>query len=115
MPAQKWSVLEFLNNLPSRNRVIVPARQATQPGGIGSLESILGLLKSLKIWALVWWLSLRDPEKKWSADFVPQIPCWYKWSAEPGCRQWLTGLAGSVQSFNYANSINPQFIGGEHK
>ncbi len=28
--------------------VIVPARQATQPGGIGSLESILGLLKSLK-------------------------------------------------------------------
>jgi hypothetical protein len=34
---------------PSRNRVVVPARQATQPGGIGSLESILGLLKSLKI------------------------------------------------------------------
>jgi hypothetical protein len=34
---------------PSRNRVFVPARQATQSGGIGSLESILGLLKSLKI------------------------------------------------------------------
>jgi hypothetical protein len=38
--------LEFLNNLwglgePSRNRVVVPAGQATQPGGIGSLESIL--------------------------------------------------------------------------
>jgi hypothetical protein len=31
------------------NRVVVPARQATQPGGIGSLESILRLLKSLKI------------------------------------------------------------------
>jgi hypothetical protein len=30
------------------NRV-VPARQATQPGRIGSLESILGLLNSLKI------------------------------------------------------------------
>jgi hypothetical protein len=29
---------------PSRNRVVVPARQATQPGRIGSLESILGLL-----------------------------------------------------------------------
>ncbi len=48
------TVLEFLNNLcggyaPSRNRVVVPARQATQPGGIGSLESILGLLQSLKI------------------------------------------------------------------
>jgi hypothetical protein len=31
------------------NKVVVPARKATQPGGIGSLESILGLLKSLKI------------------------------------------------------------------
>ncbi len=28
--------------------VAVPARKATQPGGIGSLESILGLLKVLK-------------------------------------------------------------------
>ncbi len=36
----------------SRNRVVVPARQATQPVGIGSLESILGLLKNLKIRAL---------------------------------------------------------------
>ncbi len=33
---------------PSRNRVVIPARQATQPGGIDSWESILGLLKSLK-------------------------------------------------------------------
>jgi hypothetical protein len=31
------------------NRVVVPARQATQPGGIGSLESIFGLRKSIKI------------------------------------------------------------------
>jgi hypothetical protein len=37
----------------SRNRFVVPARQATQTGGIGSLESILGLLKSLKIRAQV--------------------------------------------------------------
>jgi hypothetical protein len=29
--------------------VVVPARQATHPGGIGSLESILGLLTGLKI------------------------------------------------------------------
>jgi hypothetical protein len=38
----------------SRNKVVIPARQATstQPGGIDSLESILGLLKSLKIRAL---------------------------------------------------------------
>ncbi len=46
-------VLVFLNNLwglgPSRNRVVVPARQATQPGGIGSLQAVLGLLKILKI------------------------------------------------------------------
>ena len=36
----------------SRNSVVVPARQATQAGGIDSLESIPGLLKSLKIRAL---------------------------------------------------------------
>ncbi len=40
---------------PSRNRVVVPARQATQPGGFGSLESILGLLNSFKIRAPVNW------------------------------------------------------------
>jgi hypothetical protein len=48
-------VLEFLNNSmgslePSRNRVVAPARQA---GGIDPLKSILGLLKSLKIRALI--------------------------------------------------------------
>ncbi len=35
-----------------RNRVVVPARQATQAGGIDTLESIPGLHKSLKIPAL---------------------------------------------------------------
>jgi hypothetical protein len=35
-----------------RNRVIVPVRQATLAGRIDSLESIPGLLKSLKIRAL---------------------------------------------------------------
>ncbi len=39
---------------PNRNRVAVLARQATQPGGIGSLESILGLLKSLKFGLRAW-------------------------------------------------------------
>jgi hypothetical protein len=38
------SVLEFYTIYVgyelSRNRVVVPARQATQPGGIGSLEGI---------------------------------------------------------------------------
>jgi hypothetical protein len=41
-----------LDEEPSRNRDVVLARQATQPGGIGSLESILGLLKRIKIRAL---------------------------------------------------------------
>jgi hypothetical protein len=46
--------LEFKKkSMGARNRVgiglSVPARQATQPGGIGYLESILRLLKSLKI------------------------------------------------------------------
>jgi hypothetical protein len=36
---------------PSRNRVIVPARQATLAGGIHSFESIPGLCKHLKIGA----------------------------------------------------------------
>ncbi len=34
------------------NRVVSPARQATEPGGIDALESILGLLISLQIRAL---------------------------------------------------------------
>ncbi len=48
------SVLKFFINLwrPSSNRVVVAARQATQPGGIGFVESIFELLKSLKIRAL---------------------------------------------------------------
>jgi hypothetical protein len=42
----------FKQSMGARNRrkmVVVPARQATQPGGIGSVESILRHLKSLKI------------------------------------------------------------------
>ncbi len=50
-------VSEFLNNLQGlgteqEQGCRILTRQATQPGGIGSLESILGLLKSLKIRAL---------------------------------------------------------------
>ncbi len=59
---ESWAGI--LNNLwelePSRNRVVVPDRQATQPGGIGALESILRLLKSLKISGL---FSTRGHEK----------------------------------------------------
>jgi hypothetical protein len=32
--------------------VVLPARQDTQPGEIGPFEWILGLVKSLNIWAL---------------------------------------------------------------
>ncbi len=39
----------FKQYMGAMNRVVVLARQATQPGGIGSLDSFLGLLKSLKI------------------------------------------------------------------
>jgi hypothetical protein len=36
------------NLVGNRNRVFIPAHHATQPGGIGPLESISGLLKSPK-------------------------------------------------------------------
>ncbi len=49
---QCWNFLKNLWVLGTGNRVVVPGRQATQSGGIGSLESVLGLLKSLKILAL---------------------------------------------------------------
>ncbi len=38
-----------VSQVPSRNRIVAPARQPTQAGRIDSLESIPGLLKSLKI------------------------------------------------------------------
>jgi hypothetical protein len=49
---QVLEVFFFFNSTWNRvgiHRVVVPARQATQPGGMGSLDSIPGLLKSLKI------------------------------------------------------------------
>ena len=59
MRVSEEPVVEFLNNLWARNRVgtwlsyrPVARQHSTQHGGIGSLESILGLLKSLKIRAL---------------------------------------------------------------
>ncbi len=45
----------------SRKRVVVPARQSIKAGGIETLESILGLLQSLKIRALVQ-LSVKEKE-----------------------------------------------------
>ncbi len=49
--APYWNFLNSLWGLkePSTRRVAVPTRQATQAGRIDSLESIPGLLKSLKI------------------------------------------------------------------
>jgi hypothetical protein len=45
---------------PSRKRVVVPTRAATFAGGIDSLESILALLKSLKIRALIYEYDIFD-------------------------------------------------------
>jgi hypothetical protein len=39
----------FKQAMGARNRVVIPVRQTTQPGGIGFLESILGLFQSLKL------------------------------------------------------------------
>ncbi len=50
IPIQCWNFRTIYGGQePSRNRIVVPARQATQAGGIDSLESIPGLLYSLKI------------------------------------------------------------------
>jgi hypothetical protein len=54
LPAFKGICAGLLNSLwaliaPKDLRGVVPAPQATQPGRIESLESILGLFKSLKI------------------------------------------------------------------
>jgi hypothetical protein len=67
-----------------RNRVFIPSRQATQAGEIGSLESILVLLKSLKIRALQSWrlfslpaphtsLSCLDGEVKEQSENLPEL------------------------------------------
>ncbi len=66
----QYTELEFLNAVlggqePSRNGIIVPARQATQAGEIHSLESIPGLHKRLKIRAL---LQLQGGEHTRTAD-----------------------------------------------
>ncbi len=56
---EKNPVLEFLNNLwglgTEYEKGCRTGTSGTQPGGIGSLEPILGLLKSLKIRALLGW------------------------------------------------------------
>ncbi len=68
----------------ARNRVgniVVPGRQATQPGGIGSLDSILGLLKSFKIRALIFLQRLLGAQKN-----IPMHVC----------KIWVSGLASAA-------------------
>ncbi len=61
------TVLDFIPTYggqePRRNRVVTPARQAKQAGGIDSLESIPWLLKSFKIPSLYCTCSLSWPLK----------------------------------------------------
>ena len=47
---------------------------------------------------------------------VTQIPCakGMLHTADPGCRQFLTGITGTLQSFNFANTNNPQLLTGKH-
>jgi hypothetical protein len=86
LPIFAGAVLEFLNNLcmGARNRVGIglsyrPTRlNITQPGGFGSSESILGLLKSLKIRALVF-KTFKEPAGIDSKDSI--LPANVAWRA----------------------------------
>ena len=51
----------------------------------------------------------------WSM-LITQIPCakGMLQTADPGCRQYLTGITGTLQSFNFANTNNPQLLAGKH-
>jgi len=52
----------------------------------------------------------------WSM-LITQIPCspaGMLHAADHGCRQWLTGVTGNVQSFNFASTNNPQFLEGSY-
>jgi hypothetical protein len=55
------------------NRVVVPARHATQPGRIGSLESILALLKSLKIRARYCYLRYKHLKESLQGDIAKSL------------------------------------------
>ena len=50
----------------------------------------------------------------WSM-LITQIPCSSAMlhTASPGCRQYLTGVTGTLQSFNFANTNNPQLLQGQ--
>ena len=50
----------------------------------------------------------------WSM-LITQIPCskGMLHTADPGCRQFLTGITGTLQSFNFANTNNPQLLAGK--
>ena len=51
----------------------------------------------------------------WSM-LITQIPCTGINRAKPdtSCRQWLTGITGTVQSFNFANTNSPQWLEGSY-
>jgi hypothetical protein len=78
------SELEFVNNLwwvgtEYRYRVIVPARQATWAGGIDSLESISGLLKSSNIRALIFQM---EKKEIWMREIMRMHPLQEQESSE---------------------------------
>ena len=73
------------------------------------------LFVNKKIWNLENWNLIDNASgvRYWSM-LITQIPCSAAilHTAEPGCRQYLTGVTGTVQSFNFANTNFPQFLDG---
>ncbi len=108
------SGINFLR--PLYYRFVVPAHHTTQPGGIGSLESILGLLKSLKIPAQI---SSLVQELGGSATFLTEWGTCYPNSAMPNS----TGTAilkrrdqcERQSSLKDPKYFNPNLYGGRSK
>jgi hypothetical protein len=76
--------------------VVIPAHQVKQPGGIGSLESILGLLKSFKIWA-------RNPK------LVPDPTCSYSWETAFVCQCIRTNQGNIHNALESNKNFKNQF------
>ena len=60
-------------------------------------------------------LTSTQPNCRYWSMLITQIPCSSAMlhTASPGCRQYLTGVTGTLQSFNFANTNNPQLLQGQ--
>lgn len=75
-------------------------RQPQQPAGKDTYLIICCLMRQSRYWSML----------------ITQIPCakGMLQTADPGCRQYLTGVTGTLQSFNFANTNNPQLLAGKY-